>query len=78
MAFGAGKSCVNSLTHSITEIAIIPPTTMASRAPAGPAIFNAWAVGANTPPMTALTAMNWRSLDNCDTKRAAPYKDLPA
>jgi hypothetical protein len=27
--------------------------------------------------MTALTAMNWRSLGNCDTKRAAPYKDLP-
>jgi hypothetical protein len=52
-------------------MAMMPFTTTATNVPAGPAIFNAWAVGANMPPMTALMAMNWLSLDNCDTKRVA-------
>ena len=78
MAFGAGNSCVNSLTPSIVEMVTIPPTIIANRAPPGPTIANASPTGANMPPITALIVINWRLLDNCDTKRAAPYEDLPA
>ena len=78
MALGAGNNCVNSLMHSITQITMTPFTTTATKAPAGPASFNAWAVGENMPPITALTAMNWVSLDSCDTERTLTYKDLPA
>ena len=78
MALGAGNSIVNSLMHSITQITMTPFNTTATKVPAGPASFNAWAVGENMPPITAETVMNWLSLDSCDTKRTASYKDLPA
>jgi hypothetical protein len=53
------NSCVNSLTHSITEIAKAPFAMMANNVPPGPAISSAWPVGENIPPITALTTMNW-------------------
>ena len=59
IAFGAGKSCVNSLTPSITAIDIIPMTSSASSEPPGPATSRAVPSLLNMPPpITALIAMN--------------------
>lgn len=61
IALGAGKSCINSLMHSITIIVIKPTTRMASSKPPGPASSRTSPFVVNIPPpITELTTMNYK------------------